>query len=164
MAPGMMIRPALPADLPEIAAMIRELAEFEKLLDQVRWDEGQLGRSLFGERPAADVLMGEADGAVVGFALFFSTFSTFAGRAGIWLEDLFVRPAARRRGLGTALLRSVARVAVERGCARFEWSVLDWNAPAIALYRAMGARAMDEWTIQRVEGAALMALAAPDSP
>jgi GNAT superfamily N-acetyltransferase len=155
----MIVRPALPADLSEIAAMIRELAAFENLLDEVRWDEDLLGRSLFGERPAADVLIAEVDGAVAGFALFFSTFSTFAGRPGIWLEDLYVRPAARGRGLGKALLRAVARIAVSRGCARFEWAVLDWNAPAIALYRAMGARAMDEWTIQRVDGAALVALA-----
>jgi GNAT superfamily N-acetyltransferase len=156
----MHIRPARPADLPEIAALIRELAEFERLLHEVRWDEALLGQYLFADRPAAEVLMAEdAAGAIMGFALFFQTFSTFEGRPGLWLEDLFVRPPARGQGLGKALLRAVARIAHERGFSRFEWWVLNWNAPAIALYRAAGAREMDEWTVMRIDGDALAALA-----
>lgn len=154
------IRPAVPADLPLIAALICELAEYEKLAQDVRFDEAQLLAHLFGKRPMAEVAIGECDGTAQGFALFFHNFSTFEGRPGIYLEDLFVRPAARGRGLGKALLAHLAALAVERGCARLEWAVLDWNAPAIGFYESLGARAMDEWTVMRVDGAALPRLGA----
>ena len=154
------IRPATPGDLPLIAALIRELAEYEKLAHEVRFDETALGERLFGSRPYAEVLIGEVDGQAQAFALFFHNFSTFEGRPGIYLEDLYVRPAARGVGLGKALLRHLAALAVERDCARLEWWVLDWNAPAIGFYEKLGARAMDEWTTMRVDGAALKELAA----
>ena len=154
------IRPAKPADLPLIAQFIRDLADYEKLAHEVRFDEAKLGRKLFGERPYAEVVIGEIDGAPQGFALFFHNFSTFEGRPGIYLEDLFVRPAARGSGLGKALLAHLAMLCVERDCARLEWSVLDWNAPSIGFYKSLGARMMDEWTVMRVDGNALGALAA----
>ena len=154
------IRPATPDDLPLIAELIRALADYEKLAHEVRFDEATLGEKLFGPRPYAHVLLGEIDGAPMGFALFFHNISTFEGRPGIYLEDLFVRPEARGLGLGKALLAELARIAVERGCARLEWWVLDWNAPSIGFYRSLGARPMDEWTVMRVDGAALEALAA----
>ena len=153
------IRSATPADLPLIAGLIRDLAEYEKLAHEVRFDEAVLGEKLFGPRPYAEVVIGEIDGAAQGFALFFHNFSTFEGKPGIYLEDLFVRPGARGSGLGKALLAHLAALAVERGCARLEWAVLDWNAPAIGFYRGLGARALDEWTTMRVDGAALAALA-----
>lgn len=153
------IRPATSADLPLIAALIRELAEYERLSDEVRFDEAVLGQKLFGERPYAEVLIGEVGGVAQGFALFFHNFSTFEGKPGIYLEDLFVRPEARGAGLGKALLIELARLAVERECARLEWWVLDWNHPAIGFYKALGARPMDEWTVMRVDGEALGALA-----
>jgi GNAT superfamily N-acetyltransferase len=155
------IRPATPADLPLIAELIRALAEYEKLGHEVRFDEATLGQNLFGPRPYAEVLIGEVDGKALGLALFFHNFSTFEGRPGIYLEDLFVRPEARGKGLGKALLAELARLAVERGCARLEWWVLDWNAPSIGFYQSLGARPMDEWTVMRVDGAALAALAGP---
>ncbi len=154
------IRPANPADLPLIAALIRELAAYEDLSHEVRLDDAALGRHLFGPRPHAEVVIGEADGVAQGMALFFHNFSTFEGRPGIYLEDLFVRPAARGAGLGKALLAHLAALAIERDCARLEWAVLDWNAPAIGFYRALGARPMDEWTVMRVDGGTLTALAA----
>lgn len=154
------IRPATPADLPLIAALIRELADYEKLAHEVRFDEAVLAAKLFGVRPYAEVVIGELSGIPQGFALFFHNFSTFEGRPGIYLEDLFVRPAARGSGLGKALLSHLAALAVERDCARLEWSVLDWNAPAIGFYQALGARSMDEWTVMRVDGAALERLGA----
>lgn len=153
------IRPATPADLPLIGALITELAVYEKLADEVRFDPAVLGEHLFGPRPMAEVVIGELDGTPQGFALFFHNFSTFEGRPGIYLEDLFVRPAARGAWLGKALLAELARLAVARGCARFEWSVLDWNEPSIGFYKALGARAMDDWTVMRVDGPALTALA-----
>jgi len=153
------IRPAAPADLPLIAELIRALAEYEKLAGEVRFDEAVLGETLFGPRPYAEVLIGEVDGEALGLALFFHNFSTFEGRPGIYLEDLFVRPDARGKGLGRALLTELARLAVERGCARLEWSVLDWNEPSIGFYKSLGARPMDEWTVMRVDGPALAALA-----
>ena len=153
------IRPATPADLPLIGALITELAVYEKLADEVRFDPAVLGEHLFGPRPMAEVVIGELDGTPQGFALFFHNFSTFEGRPGIYLEDLFVRPAARGAGLGKALLAELAQLAVARGCARFEWSVLDWNEPSIGFYKALGARAMDDWTVMRVDGPALTALA-----
>ena len=154
------IRPAAPADLPLIADLIRALAEYEKLADEVRFNEAVLGEKLFGPRPYAEVLIGEIDGEVQGFALFFHNFSTFEGRPGIYLEDLFVRPEARVCGLGKALLGELARIAVERDCARLEWWVLDWNEPSIGFYRSLGAVAMDEWTGYRLTGDALAQLAA----
>ena len=158
------IRPAIPADLPLIAQFIRDLAEYEKLAHEVRFDEAVLGERLFGQNnghgPYAEVLIGEIDGAPNGFALFFHNFSTFEGRPGIYLEDLFVRPEARGSGLGKALLKRLAALAVERDCARLEWSVLDWNEPAITFYQSLGAKSMDGWTINRVDGDALQGLAA----
>jgi GNAT superfamily N-acetyltransferase len=154
------IRPATREDLPLIAALIRALAEYEKLAHEVRFNEATLGANLFGARAFAEVVIGEVDGTMQGFALFFHNFSTFEGRPGIYLEDLFVRPEARGSGLGKALLSHIAGLAVERGCARLEWSVLDWNAPAIGFYEKLGARPMDGWTIMRLDGAALSALGA----
>ena len=153
------IRTAVRADLPLIAQFIRDLAEYEKLSHEVRFDEAVLGDRLFGARPYAEVLIGEIDGAPQGFALFFHNFSTFEGRPGVYLEDLFVRPEARGSGLGKALLAALAQIALERDCARLEWSVLDWNDPAIAFYNALGAKPMDEWTVMRVDGDALGDLA-----
>jgi GNAT superfamily N-acetyltransferase len=154
------IRPARPADLPLIARLIRELAAYEKLVDEVRFDEALLGEHLFGTRPHAEVVIGEIDGIPQGFALFFHNFSTFEGRPGIYLEDLYVRTEARGSGLGKALLAHLAALATERGCARLEWSVLDWNEPAIGFYKRLGARAMDEWTVMRLDGADLARLGA----
>ena len=151
------IRPAIAADLTLIASLIRELAEYERLADKVRFDEAELKRNLFGGHPAAEVLIGELDGVPQGFALFFPNFSTFEGKPGIWLEDLFVRPEARGKGLGKALIASVAALAVQRRCARFEWAVLDWNTPSIEFYRTLGATEMSEW---RLEGDALARLGA----
>ncbi|ANY19689.1 putative acetyltransferase [Tsuneonella dongtanensis] len=156
---GLTIRSATRADLPLIASFIRDLAEYERLAHEVRFDEGELATTLFGERPYAEVLIGEIAREAQGFALFFHNFSTFEGKPGIWLEDLFVRPDARGAGLGKALLAELARLAKERDCARLEWSVLDWNTPSIAFYRDLGARSMDDWTTMRVDGAALSALA-----
>lgn len=153
------IRMASPADLPLIAQFIRDLAEYERLAHEVRFDEATLGERLFGVRPYAEVLIGEVDGAAQGFALFFHNFSTFEGKPGIYLEDLFVRPEARGAGLGKAFLQRLAQLAVERDCARLEWWVLDWNDPAIRFYKALGAKPMDDWTTYRVDGDALAALA-----
>ena len=153
------IRPATPDDLPLIAELIRALADYEKLLHEVRFDDATLATRLFGPRPYAEVIIGEVDGVAEGFALFFHNFSTFEGKPGVYLEDLFVRPDARGSGLGKALLSELARLAVERDCARLEWSVLDWNEPAIGFYKSLGAKPMDEWTVFRVDGAALTDLA-----
>lgn len=154
-----MIRPATPADVPEIARLIRALAEYERLADRVRLEDEALREHLFGPRPWAEVLLAEEAGEVVGFALFFPTYSTFAGRPGVWLEDLFVRPEHRGRGHGAALFQAVARLAVERQCGRLEWAVLDWNEPALAFYRARGAVPLDDWTTQRLDGESLRAAA-----
>jgi GNAT superfamily N-acetyltransferase len=154
------LRAATPDDVPLIFRFICDLATYEKLRHEVEADESLLADHLFGPMPRAEVIIGEIDGAPRGFALFFHNFSTFAGRPGIYLEDLFVDPAARGSGLGKALLIRLAQIAKERGCARLEWSVLDWNEPAIALYRSLGAKPMDEWTVNRVDGDALTALAA----
>jgi GNAT superfamily N-acetyltransferase len=153
------IRPATLADVPLILRLVRELAEFEREPDAVEATEDMLAAALFGERPAAEAVIAELDDAPVGFALFFQNFSTWTGRPGIYLEDLYVTPAARGSGTGTALLRHLAGIALDRGCGRFEWAVLDWNEPAINFYRAMGAVGMDEWRVQRVAGDALMKLA-----
>jgi GNAT superfamily N-acetyltransferase len=154
------IRSAVTTDLPLIAQFICDLAEYEKLAHEVRFDEAVLGDRLFGARPYAEVLIGEIDGIAQGFALFFHNFSTFEGKPGIYLEDLFVRPEARGSGLGKALLKALAVLAVERDCARLEWWVLDWNEPAIKFYKKLGAKPMDEWTTFRVDGDALLELAA----
>lgn len=153
------IRPAVPGDTDLIVGFIRALAEYERLGDEVRLNRGILHDHLFGARPMAEVLIAELDSRPVGFALFFHSFSTFEGRPGIYLEDLFVDPAARGSGVGKALLGALARLAIDRGCARLEWSVLDWNAPAIAFYQSLGADAMDGWTINRLHGDALERMA-----
>jgi GNAT superfamily N-acetyltransferase len=157
---GVVLRDANPGDTPVILGMIRELAEYERLAHEVVADEALLRRSLFGPWRVAEVLLAEEGGDAVGFALFFHSFSTFLGRPGIYLEDLFVRPAARGRGIGAAVLARLAAIAVERGCGRLEWSVLDWNESAIGFYRRLGALSMDGWTTFRLTGEALEALAA----
>ena len=154
-----MIRPATPADVPTVLRFARDLAAFERAPDAVEATEAMLYEALFGERPAAEALIAEQAGTAVGFALFYYSFSTWTGRRGIWLDDLYVTPAARGTGTGAALLRAVAGIAVDRGCARFEWWVLNWNVDAIDFYRRMGAVAQDEWTVQRVSGEALDRLA-----
>ena len=154
------VRAATAADVGTILGFIRALADYERLADQVVADEAALTATLFGARPAAEVLIGELDGAPRGFALFFTSYSTFLARPGLYLEDLFVEPAARGRGLGLALMATLARTAVDRGYGRFEWSVLDWNQPALDFYRALGAAPQDEWTVQRLVGAPLHALPA----
>jgi GNAT superfamily N-acetyltransferase len=154
-----MIREATPADTPTIAALIRALAEYERLSHEVVLDEDELRAHLFGERRYAEVVLAEHDGEVVGFALFFHNFSTFLAKPGIYLEDLFVKPEHRGGGHGRALLAHLAKLAVERGCGRLEWAVLDWNEPSIAFYRSLGATAMDDWTTYRLTGEALSALA-----
>ena len=159
MTDTIIIREATPADLATIHSFILALADYEKLAHAVKAEPETLARYLFGPRPMAEVLIAELDGTALGFALFFHNFSTFDGRPGLYLEDLFVLPQARGLGAGRALLARLAALAIERDCARLEWSVLDWNAPAIALYRSIGAQPMDEWTVQRVDGAALVALA-----
>jgi len=151
---------AVPGDTPIILSLIRELAEFERLLDQVTATEQQLRDALFGNRPYAEVLMARIGEDVAGFALFFHNYSTFLAKPGIYLEDLYVRPSFRGRGCGAALLRELARIAQERNCGRLEWSVLNWNQRAIDFYRSLGAEPLDEWTIYRVSGEALGRLAA----
>ena len=157
--PRLHIRTAQPDDVALILALIGELADYEKLSDQVVADPAQLAEHLFGPRPFAEVLIGEVDGEATGFALFFHNYSTFLGKPGLYLEDLYVRPAARGAGLGKALLGSLAGLALERGCGRLEWSVLDWNEPAIGFYQRLGARPLDDWTQYRLTGPALQALA-----
>ena len=149
------IREAQPSDVPVILGMIRELAEYERLLHMVVATEESLPRSLFGSRPYAEALLAEVGGEAVGFALYFHNFSTFLGKPGLYLEDLFVKPAFRGRGIGKALLSRVARIAVERDCGRMEWSVLDWNEPSIRFYESLGAKPLDDWTIFRLTGDAL---------
>jgi GNAT superfamily N-acetyltransferase len=153
------IRPATPADVPTIAQLIRALAEYERLAHAVLLDEARLHDHLFGPRPYCETLIAEDAGTPVGFALFFHNYSTFLGLPGLYLEDLFVLPEYRGRGHGKALFMALARLAVERGCGRLEWSVLDWNEPAIGFYRSLGATAMDEWTVYRLIGDELRELA-----
>jgi len=153
------IRPATLADVPVMLRFVRELAAYEREPDAVAATEPMMAEALFGASPAAEALIAERDGAPVGFALYFFTYSTWTGKRGLWLEDLYVTPEARGSGAGAALLRALAGVALDRGCARFEWTVLDWNTPAIDFYRAKGAVALDQWTTQRVEGEALVRLA-----
>lgn len=152
------IAAATPADVPALMRLIRQLAEYERLLDQVVATEADLARALFGPVRAAEAILARVDGRAVGFALFFHNYSTFVGKPGMYLEDLFVEPAARGRGIGKALFLHVARLAHARGCGRFEWSVLDWNQPAIDFYRGMGAVPMDEWTVFRLSEPALAKL------
>lgn len=156
-----MIRAATPADVPVIRDMIRELAEYERALEHARATEEQLHEALFGEHPAVFALMADDDatGDPVGFALWFRNFSTWTGTHGVYLEDLYVRPAARGGGHGRALLTALAQICVERGYERFEWWVLDWNEPSIGFYKSLGAEAMDEWTVFRLTGEPLHALA-----
>lgn len=155
MSGGVAIRRASASDVPLILSLIHELARYEKLEHEVVATEEGLHESLFGSEPRAEVLIAETGGAAAGFALFFHNYSTFLGRPGIYLEDLFVRPEARKRGIGHALLRKLAAIALERRCGRLEWAVLDWNADAIAFYRRLGAVPMHDWTIFRVSGEAL---------
>ncbi len=157
-----MIRQAVAEDVPSIIALIRELAEYEKAPQEAKATEEQLRQALFGPQPAVFALIAEDDasGGTVGFALWFRNFSTWTGTHGIYLEDLYVRPAARGAGHGKALLTELARIAVERGYQRFEWSVLDWNEPSIGFYKALGAEPMDGWTVYRLTGEALRALGA----
>lgn len=162
-SPTPILRRAGPGDVSLILQFIRGLAAYEKLLGDVEATEETLMRTLFpvGRPPAAHVVIGELDGAPAGFALYFFTYSTFLARPGLYLEDIYVEPPHRRRGLGRALLLHVAGIARELGCGRLEWSVLDWNAPAIAFYRSLGAVALDEWTVFRLAGDALRRLPPP---
>ncbi len=152
------MRPAVAGDVTVLLDLVKELAEYERAPEAVVATGELLSEALFGAAPVASAHVAELDGEVVGFALWYVTFSTWLGRPGLWLEDLFVRPAARGHGLGAALLRTLAGVCVERGYGRFEWWVLDWNTPAHGFYRSLGARPEDEWTVWRVDGAALEAL------
>ena len=153
-----MIRPAAPGDVPVLLELVHELATYEREPDAVEATEADLARALF-EDGTCSAHVAELDGQVVGFALWYPTFSTWTGRPGLWLEDLFVRPVARGTGLGKSLLQALAQVCVERGYGRFEWWVLDWNEPAIGFYRRLGALPMEEWTTYRLTGSALASLA-----
>ncbi len=154
------IRPATPADVAEIQAMIVELAVYEKEPDAVKATEQDLHASLFGPRPVVEAVVAEGDGQLAGHALFYETYSTWEGRAGIWLEDLYVRPAYRSTGTGAALFAHLAALTVERGYTRYEWVALDWNAPALEFYRRFGAQTMDDWKLHRLSGPALREAAA----
>jgi len=158
-APAIRLEAATEQDVPLILSFIRKLAAYERLLPEVTATEELLRETLFGARRVAESVIAYVDDAPAGFALFFHNFSTFAGRPGIYLEDLFVEPEFRGRGIGKKLLTHLARIAIDRGCARFEWAVLDWNEPAIGFYKSLGAVAKDEWTVYRVSGAALARLA-----
>ena len=158
------VRPALERETPLVLQFVRELAEYEHLEDQVVASEEGLSKALFGPRPYAEVVFVCVDAQPVGFALFFHNFSTFLGRPGLYLEDLFVRPEFRGRGCGRRALQWLAGLAVERGCGRLEWAVLDWNAPSIGFYRSLGAVPLDEWTVFRLTGPALEALARAHPP
>jgi GNAT superfamily N-acetyltransferase len=157
------VRPARASDVPRLHQLVVDLAEYERARDEVHATPDQLREALFGPAPAVHALVAEHDGAVVGFAVWFLNFSTWEGVHGIYLEDLYVEPAHRGSGLGKALLQALAEIAVERGLARFEWSVLDWNAPSIAFYRSLGAEPMDGWTVFRLTGDALRAVGTPSS-
>ena len=163
-SPVITLRTATAADTSHILAFIRELAEYEQLAHEAVADEAILTTQLFGETPAAEVVLAEVDGQPAGFALFFHNFSTFLGKRGLYLEDLFVRPQYRGFGLGKRLMVYLAQLALERDCGRFEWSVLDWNEPAIRFYRSLGAVGLEEWTVQRMTGTALDALATQSKP
>lgn len=152
------IRTAERADVPLILEFIKALADYEKMSDDVEATEAQLAENLFGDAPQAEILIAETDGEAAGFALYFHNFSTFRGKRGLYLEDLFVKPEFRGRGIGKTLLQELAGIAVARDCGRFEWAVLDWNTPAIEFYESMGARVVHEWKICRVDGDALKRL------
>ena len=154
------IRPAEPADVRRIHALLLELAEYERLAHEVHATADSLHEALFGVRPAAEAIVADVGGQTVGYALFFTTYSTFVGRPGIYLEDLYVQPDARGGGVGKRLLARIATLAVERRCGRLEWAVLDWNRPSIEFYERLGAQAMAEWTVYRLTGEKLAALAA----
>jgi GNAT superfamily N-acetyltransferase len=158
--PAIRIERATERDVPLILRLIQGLAEYEKLAHEMTATEAGLRETLFGVRPAADVIIAYAGDTPAGFALFFPNYSTFLGKPGLYLEDLFVLPEWRGHGLGLALMKRLAAIAVERGCGRFEWSVLDWNEPAIGFYKSLGARLMDGWSIVRLTGDALTKLAA----
>ena len=160
MSRGVTLRPATRADVAVILELILGLADYERLADECVATEAALAETLFGERPQAEVIVALADGTPAGFALFFHNYSTFLARPGVYLEDLFVFPRYRGLGLGRVLLARLAQIALDRGCARLEWSVLDWNVDAIRFYESVGAKAMTEWTVNRVTGDALRALAA----
>ena len=153
------VRPAEPGDVPLLLSLIRELAEYERAADQVVGTEELLAAALFGPRPSAEAVVAEIEDEAVGFALFHGTFSTWECRAGIWLEDLYVPPQHRRRGVGQALLAHLAGVAVERGCSRLEWAALSWNAPALEFYDKLGATHLEEWQMHRLDGAMLSRIA-----
>jgi GNAT superfamily N-acetyltransferase len=161
--PQLVVRPAQAADVPQLAAFIRELARYERLEHQLALDEGRLREHLFGERPACGALLATYGGEPAGFALYFATYSTFRTQPCLHLEDLFVRPELRGRGIGLALLRAVAGIAVASGCPRLDWNVLDWNASAIGFYERQGARLLPDWRICRLEGEALRACARGDT-
>jgi len=158
------LRKAHAGDATAILGLIRELAIYEHLEDEVEATEEKLRHTLFGPHPYASVILAEVDGHAVGYALFFYNYSTFLAKPGIFLEDLFVKPAFRKRGIGKALLVELARIAQENGCGRFEWMVLDWNAPSIAFYEAMGARKVDGWSVMRVTGDPISELASKAKP
>lgn len=157
---GVHLRPAVASDVPTILGFIRELAGYERLEHQVVASEALLHEHLFGARPAAEVVIAELDGRPVGFALFFQNFSTFLGRPGLFLEDLYVQPEARGHGIGKALVAHLAKLAVARGAGRFDWNVLDWNEPAIGFYKRLGADVLPDWRTCRLTGDALQQLAA----
>jgi GNAT superfamily N-acetyltransferase len=159
-ATDLRIRPATPDDVPQIHASIIDLAEFERVRGRVTATPEMLAEGLFGERPSAEVLIAELAGAPAGFALFYGTFSTWEGRPGIWLEDLFVPERHRRAGVGGALLARLAAIAVERGCARLEWHALDWNEPALRFYERLGATRLSPWELHRLDGESLRRVAA----
>ena len=156
------IRAATPADIGAIFGLMLELAEFEKLMHMFIATESGVHDALFGERPSAEALVAEENGNVVAYALFFQNYSTFLGKRGLYLEDLYVKPVIRGSGLGTKMLRALAGLAVERQCGRFEWTVLDWNANAIGFYEKMGATVLPDWRIVRITGGALASLASSD--
>ncbi len=158
------LRPATEADVPVILQLIRELAEYEGLLPEVVATEAPVRESLFGDRPRAEAILGEAAGVVAGFAVYFHNFSTFLGRPGLYIEDVFVRPRFRGRGLGRRFFIHLARLARDRGCGRMEWAVLNWNEGAIRFYRRIGAQAIDEWTLYRLDEKGIVALADGRAP
>lgn len=156
---GFVIRDAVESDVPRIMELINELAEYEKLTHELVATEDSLREMLFGDRPAAEAMMAECDGKPAGYAIFFSNCSTFLGRAGIYLEDVYVRPHLRGKGIGKAMLVRLAQIATQRKCGRLEWSVLNWNTPAIEFYKSIGAKPLDEWTMFRLTGESLHTLA-----
>jgi GNAT superfamily N-acetyltransferase len=158
------IAPVTPDEVPILLALIRELARFEKLEHEVEATPELFQQALFGPQPAAGALLARGDGEVAGYAIYFFTFSTFVGRPGIWLEDVYVRPPFRRRGLGQALIQAVARIGRARGCGRYEWTALNWNEPALKIYRGLGAKTMDEWVLLRLNREGLNRLAQDGPP